>query len=153
MVTSLKFHNEAGLRYWVARLYKFCNCLFFNNLKILINFDSFAVWHTLILWKCKSLWNLVSCVSKQYINIKTINLSLGTTWYSDFTTVPASLQLLIHTLLICKKYIKWISVLNMFFYTVHPISSTDSNRLIIESSVLFTYVTRRQEIEGVVLYN
>jgi len=39
----------------------------------------------------------------------------------------------------------------VFFYTAHALSSADSNILIIESSVLFTYVTRRQKTEGVVL--
>ena len=41
----------------------------------------------------------------------------------------------------CAKIIKNNSVtksLIMFFYTAHSFSSTDSNKLIIESSVLFT---------------
>ena len=39
---------------------------------------------------------------------------------------------------------------NMFFYTLQPFCSADSNRLIIETSVLCTYVTRKHGMEGVV---
>ena len=62
----------------------------------------------------------------------------------------ASVQLLNPALLKCKRIYLNFSF-NTFFYTVHPFSSTDRNKLIIHSSVMFTYLTRRQEIEGVAL--
>jgi len=72
--------------------------------------------------------------------MNTLKLSRGTTRHSEVTTVVASVQLLIPSLLECTKHYQKFS-LNIFFYTVHPFSNTDRNRLFIDNSVLFIYVT------------
>ena len=72
--------------------------------------------------------------------MNTLKLCLGTARHSEVTTVPASVQLLILSLLECTKHYQNFS-LNMAFYTVHPFSNTDRNRLFTDNCVLFIYVT------------
>jgi len=72
--------------------------------------------------------------------MNTLKLSPGTTRHSEVTTVPANVQLLIHSLLECTKHYQNFS-LNMAFYSVNPFSNTDRNRLFTDSCVLPSYVT------------
>jgi len=69
--------------------------------------------------------------------MNTSKLSWGDTEPSEFTTVPASVELLIPALLKFTENITWFWVLNMFFYTGHNFSSADRSRLNVESCEMY----------------
>jgi len=69
--------------------------------------------------------------------MNTSKLSWGATEPSEVNTVPASVELLIPALLKCTENITWFWVLSESFYTGHNLSSTNHNRLNVESCEMY----------------